>query len=154
MERLVNAAVRRHVAAAEALALQRTDLLALEHMIDRDGVTPSELARALHLSSAGVTAVADRLVSARLVARRPGSGGRRRVLLRVTARGRGAATSGRAELLKDLHSIAGALPPEERVRLLRLLEALAHAVERQADLVTEAAAQGGGDDVPSPVLWG
>jgi DNA-binding MarR family transcriptional regulator len=66
---------------------QHQALLAIKGFPGRDRVTISELAERLQLRHHSAVGLADRLVSARLVARKPGTVDRRQIFLTVTPRG-------------------------------------------------------------------
>jgi DNA-binding MarR family transcriptional regulator len=156
VERLVAASVRQRAAIAGTLGLMRVDLLALHHIGRRADMTPGELAQVLLLSSGGTTAAIDRLSRAGLVVRGAGTGGRRRVLLRITADGRAVTDAPLAPLIDEVAALTAELAPAERATIERFLARLADVSERHADrLVTGrpagAAATAG---VPAPVLWG
>jgi len=156
VDRLISAAATREEAAAAALGIRRTDVVALEWIAVRDGVTPSELARALRYSSGGATAVADRLLAAGLVLRRPGSSSRRRVVLRATSLGHEGASVGRRRLDGDLRALALRLRADELELLERSFATMAAAIEdHAAELTAAAAAEGAAArGIPRPVRWG
>ncbi|MFQ6330284.1 MarR family winged helix-turn-helix transcriptional regulator [Nocardia sp. CWNU-33] len=70
-------------AAAVVLGINRTDLRCLEVLWHGDS-TPGELAAELGLTSGSVTTMLDRLSKLDYVVRHPGSGDRRKVLIRIT----------------------------------------------------------------------
>jgi DNA-binding MarR family transcriptional regulator len=153
IQRLVADAARQRTARAALLGLTATDLLALHHIGRRQDLTPGELARLLALSSGGTTAVVDRLCRAGLVTRTTGSGGRRRVLLALTADAAGPTA---AQSVADFDELAAELSQAERVVVERFLARLADRAERQADQLLEQARQAAAAarGAPSPVLWG
>jgi DNA-binding MarR family transcriptional regulator len=65
-----------------------TELRALSRVVDGGRITPKQLAAALELSTGAVTALADRLVEAGLIAREPHPNDRRSLLLTATPAGR------------------------------------------------------------------
>jgi DNA-binding MarR family transcriptional regulator len=132
----------------------RVDLLALHHVGRRDDITPGELSQVLLLSSGGTTAMIDRLTSAGLVTRSPGAGGRRRVLLQITAEGRAAMTAPLEPLTAEVAALTAELTAAERARIERFLTRMADLCERQADRLVAAGSAAAADGVPSPVLWG
>lgn len=87
-------------------------------------LTPTELGRAMLLSSGGVTKRLDRLVAARLVRRRPDPADRRGVIVRLTPRGRQLIERALVEHLANEEEILEALTVSERRRLDRLLRRL------------------------------
>jgi DNA-binding MarR family transcriptional regulator len=152
-QRLVADATRQRAARAALLGLTATDLLAVHHIGRRQDLTPGELARLLALSSGGTTAVIDRLRRAGLVTRTTASGGRRRVLLALTADARARAT---AQPVADLDALAAELSQADRAIVERFLARLADRAEQHADQLAEQARQAtaAARGAPSPVLWG
>ena len=65
----------------KALAVNSTDLAAMEHLMLKGSLTPSELARRLDISTAATTLAVDRLVALGHVARRPHTLDRRKVVV-------------------------------------------------------------------------
>ncbi|MFO7689942.1 MAG: MarR family winged helix-turn-helix transcriptional regulator [Cryobacterium sp.] len=63
----------------KALAVNPTDLAAMEHLMLTGSLTPSELARRLDISTAATTLAVDRLVALGHVERRPHAHDRRKV---------------------------------------------------------------------------
>ncbi|BDZ44901.1 MarR family winged helix-turn-helix transcriptional regulator [Naasia aerilata] len=63
------------------LAVNATDLAAMEHLIESGPLTPSDIARRLHLSTAAATLVVDRLEASGHAERRPFEGDRRKVVV-------------------------------------------------------------------------
>lgn len=156
VDRLVAASARQRSAYAATLGLMRTDLLALHHIDRRDDITPAELAHVLLLSSGGTTAVIDRLARAGFVTRSSGSGGRRRVLLRITPEGRAVMAGPVAAMGADVGALVNELSASERESVERFLARLADRVERQADRLIDEGVEvtAATSGVPSPVLWG
>lgn len=85
---LVTRLVRAQAWGHRASTLSDVQLRALTLINAYPGCSPSALADYILLSRPAVTRVLDELVAQRLVARRPASGDRRRIELRVTASGR------------------------------------------------------------------
>lgn len=71
--------------AARYFGLHRTDQQCLDLIASRGPLTPSELARAMSLTSGGMSIALDRLERAGYVRRRPHPGDRRGVLVEATA---------------------------------------------------------------------
>src|SRR4051794_9097982 len=87
-DRLVAAASRQHAALAEHLGLLPIEVLALAALRRSGGLSPTELARTLLVSSSGATAIVQRLDAAGLIEREQVSGTGRQVVVHVTARAR------------------------------------------------------------------
>ena len=64
-----------------ALAVNTTDLSAMEHLIQEGSLTPGELSRRLDISTAATTLVVDRLVALGHAQRHPHSSDRRKVVV-------------------------------------------------------------------------
>ena len=92
-------------------------------------LTPTELMRAMMLSSGGVTKRLDRLVAARLVTRRPDPADRRGVIVRLTPRGEQLIDRALVEHVANEEEILEALTPAEQRRLDALLRRLLAALE-------------------------
>ncbi len=66
------------------LKTNETDFQAMQHLLQAGPTTPSELAAQLHLTTAAVTSVIDRLVRAGHVRRLPHPSDRRRIVVEPT----------------------------------------------------------------------
>jgi DNA-binding MarR family transcriptional regulator len=66
---------------ARTLTVNATDLSAMEHLIQRGPLSPTELAKKLDITTAAVTSVIDRLVAVGHVTREPQPNDRRGVLV-------------------------------------------------------------------------
>lgn len=86
--------------------------------------TPSWLARAVQLTTGGMTNRLDRLEVAGLVTRRPDPSDRRGVLVRLTAHGRAVVDSTLEEALVEQARAIASLTAEERTMLAASLERL------------------------------
>lgn len=71
---------------ARFLGVNRTDLRALDVLLEQGQATPGYLADALGLTTGSITAMVDRLEKLGFVERRPDPSDRRRVAVRPTAR--------------------------------------------------------------------
>lgn len=69
------------LALGRELTVNPTDLQAMQHLIMRGPMSPTELARALGVSAAAVTTVIDRLTTLGHAARQPNPGDRRSVMV-------------------------------------------------------------------------
>jgi len=70
--------------AADRFGVNRTDLRALDVIGQTDGISPTQLAVALKITTSAVTTVIDRLERAGYVSRSPVAGDRRRTVVRAT----------------------------------------------------------------------
>jgi DNA-binding MarR family transcriptional regulator len=129
---LVEAEIRRRLAARFSVTLPRFDLLA---QLDKapDGLTLGETSRRMMVSNANVTTLVERLVADNLISRRADPGDRRTTYISLTPEGRSAfAAMARAheqwiaELFDDLDG-------DEVARLMRLLGKAKLSVGRATD---------------------
>ncbi len=98
-------------------------LVCLRALLAADGpLTLAELARAVELSPATVTGLADRLARGGWVVRAPVPGDRRKLHLVLTDDGRARAQALPAPLHEAVLAKVGALPEADRARLLGALE--------------------------------
>ncbi|MFI6155533.1 MarR family transcriptional regulator [Kitasatospora sp. NPDC051170] len=109
-------------------ALHPTDLRALIHLLDaaRAGrvVTPGRLGEALHLNSAGTTALVDRLERLALVRRDRDPEDRRRVRLTVEQRAMDLGQGFFGGLIAELVAAMGEFDPAELETVHRFLETM------------------------------
>lgn len=118
----------RHVIARRA-GLSDSELIALEHLSQRD-FGPAELARILEVSTAASTGIADRLVQRGHVERHAHEADRRRTDLRMTDSGR---TEVRAHLMPMFAALArldATFSDEEREVVERYLRGAVEAFEQ------------------------
>jgi DNA-binding MarR family transcriptional regulator len=99
--------------------------------------TPSELMRAVLLSSGGVTKRLDRLAEAGLVERRPDPRDRRGTLVRLTPQGKRLVDRALPAHLENEERLLAALTPAERCRLDDLLRKLLSTLEGSAEEAPE-----------------
>lgn len=102
----------RHVGAA--LAVNPTDLSAMEHLMVAGSLTPSELARRLDISTAATTLVVDRLVTLGHVDRHPHTSDRRKVVVVPAPASVTRAVSELMPVIGGVASLAQELSPHER----------------------------------------
>ncbi len=156
LERIVAAGTRQRAAAARALGLLDSDVLALQHLVRARELSPGALAARMPLSPAGTAAVIDRLQRAGLLTRERHPRDGRRAVLRPTA-----AASARLDevlhpLSADLDAWASGLPASEQACAERVLAQLAELGERHAERLARTAqdAARAAEALPSPVVWG
>src|SRR5690606_27081105 len=92
-------------------ALWHSSPLAMKELADHLGITPPS-----------ITAIARHLVDSGLVARRPHAADSRVSLLELTEAGHALHRQIRAESLREMEQLLGALAPEEQRTFLDLLE--------------------------------
>lgn len=109
-------------AAAEELGVDSSGLLALIHLVERE-LTPTELASALGLTSASVTALVDRLSDAGLVERHPHPEDRRSLLVALTPDGRKSVGAIAQELIDAADRALSAVGVRHHSAVVRFLRA-------------------------------
>ena len=105
----------------EALAVNPTDLSAMEHLIAAGSLTPSELARRLDISTAATTLVVDRLVGVGHAHRDPHVSDRRKVVVTPAPASVARAVQELMPVIGRVATLARGLSPEERVVISRFL---------------------------------
>ena len=134
-------AIARHLKATKKDALADTGLQDFEydtlHMLmirDTPGhASPTDLARDLGVSPAGMTGRLDGLEKAGWIQRRPSAEDRRRVGIEVTKAGAAIWRSAMARRGDTENALVGVLTPEEQVELNRLLKKMTLTLEPDAD---------------------
>jgi DNA-binding MarR family transcriptional regulator len=99
-------------------------LAALRRSGDPFELTAGELCIATHVTSGTMTSRLDRLVTRKLVVRRPDAADGRLVVVRLTAAGRNRVDAAMEALLESEHELVGQLPEPKRDRLAALLRDL------------------------------
>jgi DNA-binding MarR family transcriptional regulator len=126
--RLVQVEVSEVLAFAAAMArrtgLGLSEMAALEHLqhAGEDGLTPTQLARRLSLTSGAVTALVDRMERAGQVERRPNPKDRRSSVIRTLPSGLTAASEHLIPVAEDLLEASKSLTEEERAAIGAYLE--------------------------------
>mgnify|MGYP003604789966 FL=1 len=91
--------------------------------------TMHDLARAMNMKASTATMLVDRLVEARLLSRERDGVDRRRVLVRLTNKGRTMLEEVHTQKRKALQETFRPLTPDERQQYLHLIETLAQRLE-------------------------
>jgi len=112
----------------EDLTLPQFDVLAQLHR-DPDGMTSSELTRALLVTAGNVTGIVGRLSRLGLVERRPVPGDRRAARIRLTPRGRQVVQRALPRHGRDVAALMSALPTRDLVQLRGVLGRLIRSLE-------------------------
>ena len=112
----------------EDLTLPQFDVLAQLHR-DPDGMTSSELTRALLVTAGNVTGIVGRLSRLALVERRPVPGDRRAARIRLTPRGRQVVQRALPRHGRDVAALMSALPTRDLVQLRGVLGRLIRSLE-------------------------
>jgi DNA-binding MarR family transcriptional regulator len=126
-------------ATGKDLGMTNARMMALAVVDSRESCSMSDLARELGLPSPLATRVADELVARGLVEREADPDDRRRVLLRVTARGREAFAAVHEEAEGLLSAVLLRMTEEETESLLRGLRAFLRVLHAPAGDGTPAA---------------
>lgn len=119
----LSAEFERHL--GRVLAVNPTDLAAMEHLIESGPLTPSELARRLHLSTAAATLVVDRLEASGHAARRPFEGDRRKVVVVPNPASTQRAGDELLPVVRGVAQLLTGLSPEESAAVERFLDDVA-----------------------------
>lgn len=150
------AAMRHRSALAEMLGMTETEALAIAHLAQHGELTPTSLGRLTHLSSAGTTAVVQRLERTNFAERAPHPRDGRSTVLRLTPAGVDKVARAMRPLVEDIDRILSALEPEARRMVAHVLEAVAEASERHAAQLhdeADAAAAAAATPRSVPGLW-
>jgi DNA-binding MarR family transcriptional regulator len=149
------AAARHRAALADVLGVTETELIAIAHLAQHGELTPTGLGRLLALSSAGATAVVQRLERTGFVERAPHPSDGRSAVLRLSAEGAARAEAAMAPLVEDLDRIAAALEPASRRAVGAFLREVAEVSERHAAHLRDEAGLAGTAlaSAPVPGLW-
>lgn len=123
------------------MGLKETDYAAMAILM-RGPMGPTELARALHITSAAATAVVDRLVQAGHAVREPHADDRRRTIIR-------AVDASRAKTMQHVHPMMGMVEDElgrldqaGRDAVLQFLTGTASSLESYRDDLQDRPVQG------------
>jgi DNA-binding MarR family transcriptional regulator len=128
----------------QALAVNPTDLSAMEHLITAGSLTPSELSRRLDISTAATTLVVDRLVALGHARREAHTSDRRKVVVLPAAKSVEKAVGALMPVIGGVATVTRDLPAEER-------EVIAGFLSRVLDVYRGALTGGAdGDGGPAP----
>jgi DNA-binding MarR family transcriptional regulator len=149
------AAARHRIVLGRRLGLAETEVLAVQHLIQADELTPGALGDLLQLSSGGVTAMVSRLERAGYVARRRHPQDKRRALLRPTPALRARAAEAWAPLIANIDAVVGSLSQREQRLIGDVVTRLTQAIDHHADrLVSEVmTTERDALSVPEPGRW-
>lgn len=116
---------------AARVGLTGPQLVCLRHLAQAGTMTPSRLAREVHLSQATVTGIVDRLASGGWVERKRGEVDRRLVTIELTERARDLLATAPSALHEPFLSRLDALPEDEQARVHGLLEQVVAMMDAQ-----------------------
>jgi MarR family transcriptional regulator, organic hydroperoxide resistance regulator len=114
-------------------------VMCLRLLIDHEGITQRDLAKALYVAPPTVTKMLNSMERAGLVRRRPDAADARLTRVELTDAGRAAEKLMRSAAGEYVKATVGMLPENDRRELTRLLTALGATIER-ASAAREAAA--------------
>jgi len=127
-------------ATADVLGINQTDLICLELLVRRGPMGAGEVAQALGVTTAAVSAIASRLEAAGYARREMDPHDRRRVHLHASRSGAMQAFSLFNGLYQASHELAGGLRPREQALLLETLRRYRQLIaEHTADVKAEGA---------------
>lgn len=111
------------------LAVGQTDLTAMQHLIESGPLSPSELARRLHVSTAAVSLLVDRLESVGHVSRSPHPEDRRMIVVVPAAASVARTADELLPLVRAVSDLAAQLRPDELSVIERFLAGVVSAYE-------------------------
>ena len=124
----------------KALAVNSTDLAAMEHLMLIGSLTPSELARRLDISTAATTLAVDRLVALGHVERRPHSHDRRKVVVVPAPASVEQAFEELMPVIGGVAAMQSAMTPGDRLVVQNFLAGVIAVYQRAIDPVEPAVA--------------
>lgn len=134
LRRIIRAIDARSKHLTQQTGLTGSQLLLLQTLFREGALSAGELAGALHLSQATITAIVDRLEAKSLVRRRRGVVDKRKVLTELTAGGRRAVAAAPDVMQRDFIEAFRGLPDWEQTQMLSALQRLAEMLDApQAD---------------------
>lgn len=116
---------------AHASGLTPSQLIVLQFLAHRDESTPSEIAKHISLTQATVTSLIDKLEAQRLVTRRRDDKDRRRIIIKISRRGRNALETSPDALQQRFQKRFGALANWEQASIVASLERIAALLNAQ-----------------------
>jgi DNA-binding MarR family transcriptional regulator len=149
------AAECQRLALASGLELCATDALALQHLAERQPLSPGELAQLLRLSSGGSSILVARLQRAGCAVRETHPTDRRRVLVRLSPDIQTRLAEITAPLDNRIAELTAGLTDSDRPTVERFINNVAHAAERHADELTQIASaeRAAASAIIAPGLW-
>jgi DNA-binding MarR family transcriptional regulator len=117
---------------ARDIGISVPELLALENLGSDGGLGPSELARRLQISTGAVTALVDRLEASGHAVRAAHPSDRRRVVVTRTTKASEELAAEAAPLEREVRALVEDLGEDERLAVVRFLDAYTGIVERAA----------------------
>ncbi|PSL38615.1 DNA-binding MarR family transcriptional regulator [Labedella gwakjiensis] len=115
------------------LAVNTTDLAAMEHLMENGPMTPSELATRLEMSTAATTHVIDRLVAVGHVQRQPHPVDRRKIVVIPAPASVARAFTELAPMIAGVGAAADVYDPEEQAVIAGFLRSVVELYEGLVD---------------------
>jgi DNA-binding MarR family transcriptional regulator len=148
------AAARHRAAVGRAINVNDREILLIAYLAQRGAMAPAEVGSLLNLSSAGVTAMVQRLEDAGHLVRAEHPGDRRSILISLSPRVVEHAERAFRPLVGELQALAEEIPPDDRIVIARFLERVVVASEEHAERAANSAGkQASTSALPSPGLW-
>ncbi|AGZ39407.1 MarR family winged helix-turn-helix transcriptional regulator [Actinoplanes friuliensis] len=139
---------------AARLGVDAAGLAALYYLSDRGAATPTELARALKISTAATTLVVNRLVAAGHVGREPHPSDRRKVVVVPVQASVDAAYELVRSVAETVETLTAAMTAEERAAVESFLDRMTEAYQQaQAPLRDQHGSTGRPNDIGDGVLF-
>ena len=125
LNELMEFQMRRH------MHINETDFQAMQHLRQHRSMSPGDLARSLHLTSAATTTVIDRLVVAGHARRVPHATDRRRWLIEPTQESIRDAMSQLMPMVVEADNMVRSLPQEHQDAVVTYLDGVIDAIQRR-----------------------
>lgn len=120
-----------HLDLARTMNMTPAELLALAHMGMDGSLSPSDLAKRLHMRSGAITALLDRLTEHGHVVREPHRSDRRKLVVRLTEEGRRATMHELRPMVAEVVDLVDRLPESDRETVGRFVDELAAVITRR-----------------------
>jgi len=121
------------------LKTNETDFQAMQHLLQVGPMTPSALAELLHLTTAAVTSVIDRLVQAGHVRRSPHPSDRRRIVVQPTEESVKEAMGQLMPMILTTDSLVRHMDEHEQSAVTAYLEGVVLSMEARIDSMAKSA---------------
>ena len=119
-----------HGGLPEDMGMGPSEVMAIAHLSNHEGLGPSELAERLRITTGATTALLDRLAARGHVVREQHPADRRKVVLRLTTHAHEEAFLRLRPMIMEITELAARLSPEERRTVGRFLEDLGAILQR------------------------
>lgn len=127
-----------HLSLSGTMDMNAAEVLAIAYLGMHGQLGPTDLAQRLHLRSGAITALLDRLEERGFVERHPHPGDRRRVIVRLTQRGRREPMQELGPMVDRIMALVERLSVRDRQVVSRFLDDLVRVIgERSPAVSTE-----------------